>query len=176
VFCTRIKPKGERRECDLHEVNLFLLLFLMASMIAALTALPIVNAQFGPQINTTATYAFVGAKPNPIGVGQPVLIHFGITASLPNASVGFTGVTVTVMKPDGSTETLGPFRTDSTGGSGTTYMPTMAGNYVLQTHFPEQWFNFTRFTAAGIPVNTCTLYKASDSDKLTLVVEEEPRP
>ncbi|MGB9914166.1 MAG: hypothetical protein ACPLIG_01415 [Candidatus Bathyarchaeales archaeon] len=153
----------------------FTALILMASMTVSLVALPTARAQFGPQINTMTSYAFVGAKPNPVGVGQPVLIHFGITASLQNASEGFKGITVTVTRPDGVTETLGPFKTDSTGGSGTTYMPTMAGNYILQTHFPEQWYNFTGMSTFG-PVNSCTLYKASDSEKLTLVVKEELRP
>jgi outer membrane protein assembly factor BamB len=150
-------------------------LLMMLTMTAALVALPKVNAQFGPQINTMTSYSFIGARPNPVGVGQSVLLHFGITASTQNATENFKGLTVTVTKPGGTTQTLGPFSTDSTGGSGTIYVPDTVGNYVLQTHFPEQWYNFTGMSTFG-PVDSHTLYKASDSDKLTLVVQEEPLP
>jgi outer membrane protein assembly factor BamB len=154
-------------------------IFLMFAVAVSLVALPSAKAQFGPpgpQINTMTSYAFVGARPNPVGVGQQVLIHFGITASLQNATEGFTGVTVTITKPDGTTQTLGPFKTDSTGGSGTIWVPTATGNYVLQTHFPAQWYNFSGAGLFGPPADTRTFYKASDSETLTLAVQEETTP
>jgi outer membrane protein assembly factor BamB len=103
------------------------------------------------------------------------LIHVGITKELASALYGWEGLTVTVTRPDGKTETLGPFRTDATGGTGTVYVPTMAGNYTLQTHFPQQVIppgGGASFFYAPIPDGTIML--ASDSDKLTLVVTEEP--
>ena len=143
-------------------------LILMLTIAFSLVALPVANAQ-----ETKQTYAFIGAKPNPVGVGQEILLHFGITASTRNVKDQWKGLTVTVIRPDGTTETLGPFNTDSTGGTGTMYTPNKAGNYTLQAHFPEQWYNFTGWDMFGGPSNT--LYKASDSEKLTLVVTEEPR-
>jgi len=145
-----------------------LILVLTAS--AMLISLPITNAQ-----ETKETYAFIGANPNPVGVGQEVLLHFGITDPLTLAYESWKDITVTVKLPNGNTETLGPYETDSTGGAGDIYTPNMVGEYVLQTHFPEQWYNFTGFTMFG-PVETHTLYKASDSDELTLVVQAEPIP
>jgi hypothetical protein len=59
-----------------------------------------------------------------------VLLHVGIT----NPQDGWEGLTVTVEKPDGKTETLGPIRTDATGGTGTVYVPTIAGNYTFLDH------------------------------------------
>jgi hypothetical protein len=118
-----------------------------------------------------ATFAFIGAMPNPVGVGQEVLLHVGITHQLASAVYGWEGLTITVERPDGKTETLGPFRTDATGGTGTNYVPTMVGNYTLQTHFPEQ-LNPAFTGRLGIPEGTKML--ASDSDELTLVVQEEP--
>ena len=109
-------------------------LFLMSAMVFSLVALPTATAQ----VETWQTYAYIGATPNPVGVGQEVLIHVGITTALTNVAMGWDGLTVTVTKPDGNTETLGPFRTDATGGTGTVYVPSMTGNYTLQTHFPEQ--------------------------------------
>jgi len=121
------------------------------------------------------SYAFVGARPNPAGVGQSVLIHFGITAPTQNATESFTGITITVTKPDNTTETLGPFVTDSTGGAGTQYTPTMIGTYTLQTHFPAQWYNYTGVGMFG-PVVSNTYYSEADSDVLTLIVQEELSP
>ena len=89
-----------------------------------------------------ATYAVIGAMPNPVGIGQTVLIALGITDPV-TTGTGFTGVTVIITHPDNTTETIGPYRTDSTGGTGITYTPTMVGTYYLKTHFPGQWFNIT---------------------------------
>jgi hypothetical protein len=116
------------------------------------------------------TQAFIGAKPNPVGVGQEVLLHVGIQQALSTARLGWEGLTVTVTKPDNTTETLGPVRTDSTGATGIVYVPNMVGIYYLQTHFPEQRMPTT---AGGIPANTTML--ASSSPILTLDVKEEPR-
>jgi outer membrane protein assembly factor BamB len=139
-------------------------LFLMFAMIVSIVALPPATAQ-----STRKTYAFVGAVPNPVGVGQEVLIHVGISHQLASALYGWEGLTVEVTRPDGHTETLGPFKTDATGGTGTVYVPNMAGNYTLQTHFPEQSMPVA---SGGTPEGTIML--ASDSDELTLVVTEEP--
>ena len=97
------------------------------------------------QAVSRATYAYIGAMPNPVGVGQNVMLHVGISDPLNYAKDGFTDLTVIITKPDNSTETIGPFRTDSTGGTGTIYTPTQIGTYYLQTHFPAQWYNFTGF-------------------------------
>jgi outer membrane protein assembly factor BamB len=145
-------------------------LFLMFAMAVSLVALPVANAQ-----TTKETYPFIGALPNPVGVGQDVLLHVGITEALNNADEGWEGLTVTVKRPDGTTKTLGPFRTDATGGTGTVYVPDEPGNYTLQTHFPEQWYNYTTIEWwSGKIVTRSVLYKASDSEELTLVVQEEP--
>jgi outer membrane protein assembly factor BamB len=115
-------------------------------------------------------YAYIGATPNPIGVGQEVLLHVGITHQLGGVQYGWEGLSVTVTKPDGTTETISGIRTDATGGTGVIYVPSMVGNYTLQTHFPEQPIPIT---SAGTPAGTRML--ATDSDILTLVVQEEPR-
>ena len=126
--------------------------------------------------STMKTYAFVGAMPNPIGVSQEVLIHLGITQALQNAADGWEGLTVTVTRPDDTTETLGPFRTDATGGTGTVYVPTMVGNYTLQTNFPEQVVPqaINAFAGTSLAVPEGTIMQSSTSEKLTLVVQEEP--
>ncbi|MEJ2242727.1 MAG: PQQ-binding-like beta-propeller repeat protein [Candidatus Bathyarchaeota archaeon] len=68
-----------------------------------------------------------------------------------------------------------PFRTDSTGGTGTIYTPSMVGTYTLQTHFPGQWYNWTRPPAFSTNIYGNIWYEASDSEILELVVTEEQR-
>jgi hypothetical protein len=91
-------------------------LILLFAMAFSLFTLPVATAQ-----GTKKTYAFIGALPNPVGVGQEVLLHVGITDPLASVELGWEGLTVTVAKPDGTTETLGPFKTDATGGTGDVY-------------------------------------------------------
>jgi hypothetical protein len=142
-------------------------LLLMFAMAISLVALPSANAAA-----TAKTYAFIGAMPNPVGVGQETLFHFGISEATSHPQEGWNDLTVTVTRPDGTTETLGPFNTDNTGGTGTVYVPTTAGTYYVQTHFPEQVVTAER-PGRTYPVGTVLL--ASDSEKLALNVTEEPR-
>jgi hypothetical protein len=140
------------------------MLLILASSIS-LVVLPTANAQA-----TKNTFAIIGALPNPVGVGQETLILTGITHATAWPQPGWYNVTVTVTKPDGSTETLGPVTTDTTGMTGIDYTPDKVGTYYLQTNFPQQ---VIQYTAAGTPAGT--IMKASTSDKLALVVTEEPR-
>ena len=143
-------------------------LILTISMVLPLLTLPTTNAQ-----STRQTYAYIGATPNPVGVGQETLLHVGITQQLSLVQEGWTGLTITVTRPDGTTEKLGPFKTDATGGTGTVYIPSMAGNYSLQTNFPEQVTEAGK-TTPGTPLGTKML--ASNSRNLILVVQEEHIP
>jgi len=147
-----------------------ILLSVILTLSALIVALPLTNAQTPEKI----THAYLGAIPNPVGINQEALLHIGITDYLLIATDGWKNLTVSVTKPDGSTETLGPFTTDSTGGTGTLFIPTMAGTYRMQTHFPEQdytWVSPPSFDASLIGTIT---YKASVSDVLELVVQQEP--
>jgi outer membrane protein assembly factor BamB len=116
----------------------------------------------------TTSYPYIGALPNPAGVGQEVLLHVGVLTQLNDASQGWEGLSVTIKRPDGQTDTISNIKTDATGGTGRTYTPTMEGNYTLVTHFPAQ--NATDYWGTPIP------YAAADSDPLTLVVLAEPVP
>ncbi len=141
-------------------------ILLICIFAVSLIALPTAYSQVA---GTKKTYAFIGANPNPAAVNNQVAIHFGISHEVGGPTSGWEGLTVTVTKPDGTVETLGPYRTDSTGGSARIYTPTMVGTYYLQTHFPQQ---LMPSASAGTPANTTML--ASDSEKLALVVQKEP--
>src|SRR5512139_1062082 len=109
---------------------------LIATFAISIIALPYASAQLDVPYVSTGKFqsrAFIGAMPNPVGVGEEVLLHVGIQTALARVELGWYGLTVKVTKPDGTTETLGPVRTDSTGGTGIVYRPSMTGNYTVQT-------------------------------------------
>jgi hypothetical protein len=146
---------------------------LIAAMAISVFALP-VQAQAG---TTQKTYAVCDAIPNPVGVGQEVLIKYGVLMQLGSVAYGWQGLTVTVVYPDTTTHTLGPFTTDSTGSSYTTFIPTQAGTYKFTTNFPEQkvpatFLNYEggNMIFAGTTVPACT------SDPVELIVQTEPLP
>ena len=140
-------------------------MILILTITCSIFLLPSINAQI--PLLTRITHAYIGATPNPIGVGQETLLHVGIAEELQLYHHGWEGLTVTVTKPDNTTETIGPFRTDSTGGTGTVYIPNMIGTYYFQTHFPAQRYNWTLFGGASV------MYEGSSSEKLAVIVTEE---
>ncbi len=141
-------------------------LLLLLTFATSIFVLPAAKAQ----AYTKKTYPYIGAMPNPVGVGQETLLHFGISDATAWPQPGWYGMTVTITKPDGKTETLGPFTTDTTGGTGTVYIPMTAGTYYVQANFPEQRI---QYTAGGVPANTTML--ASTSEKLALIATEQTR-
>jgi hypothetical protein len=150
-----------------NKTSIAITLFLMFAMTISIVALPLVSGQV-----SRITYPFIGATPNPVGVGQEVLLHVGITQQLSIVGMGWEGLSVTITRPDGTIETIRDLTTDSTGGTGTVFVPTVAGNYTLVTHFPEQ-VTQTGKTSPGTTLGTIML--ASSSAPLTLVVTDEPQ-
>ncbi|MCW4054762.1 MAG: PQQ-like beta-propeller repeat protein, partial [Candidatus Bathyarchaeota archaeon] len=142
---------------------------LMLCMAASLVLLP-ARGQILWQGRTTA-YPYIGAVPNPALVGEEVLLHIGITQELQQQPDGWEGLSVTIERPDGKTDTLEDIRTDSTGGTGRVYVPDIEGTYYLQTHFPAQWYNFSTFDFATFQmINVNYYYEDAVSEILELVV------
>jgi outer membrane protein assembly factor BamB len=88
-------------------------------------------------------------------------------------------MTVIVTKPDGTTTTLGPFTSDATGGTSTTYTPDTTGNYTFQMTFGGQTLTGENL-ASGVPktgpganVAIGDYFQPSISEKFTLTVQEE---
>lgn len=132
--------------------------FLMLAMALSLVALPTTNAQ-----TAIKTYAFVGATPNPVGVGQQVLLHIGISQQTPSTYLKWTGLSVDISGPGGYHETINDISTDATGGTGRSISFDTEGVYEIQSHFPEQ----------DMQGQT---YAASDSEVIQLVVQAEQIP
>jgi hypothetical protein len=145
-------------------------LMMIVSMLATVAITPVQGQSY---TGHKKTYAYIGATPNPVAVGEEVLVHLGISEALQITQDKWFGLTVTVTKPDGTTQTLGPFNTDSTGGTGTILVPDQEGTYKLQTHFPAQWYNYsTNDLFLGQQTVRC-YYESSDSEVLTLIVGAE---
>jgi len=150
------------------------LLMIIATVSLTTGGLPAANAQ-PPTPLTKQAFAYVGLIPTSVGVGQEVLVHLGIYSTTAGTAYGWEGLTVTVTKPDGTTQTLGPFKTDSTGGTGTAYVPNQIGTYTFQTHFPEQLVPATYFDFnMGLLFLQGSTFLASNSEVVSLIVTEEP--
>jgi len=147
-------------------LSMILILALVSSVIPLIQT---ADAQATPK--PKPTYAFISATPNPVGVGQETLLHIGISEATNGTYWKWKGLTVTVIDPDNQTRTLGPYDTDSTGGTGDIFIPDKVGTYQFKTHFPEQKM-VPAFTFPAVE----RTYAASESEWYTLVVQEEPIP
>ena len=150
-----------------------MLLFVFVASV--ITSIPLININAQAQTTPTlVTYPIIDAIPNPVGVGQVTLLKTGILQQIAGALNGWTGITITVTKPDGTTQTLGPFKTDSTGSTFTQYTPDQVGTYILKTNFPEQTNPVTFYNnEGGNTILAGTIMKASTATT-NLTVQQEP--
>ncbi len=133
----------------------------MLTLSAIIVALP-VGAQKG---TTQPSFPVLSLIPDEAVVGQQILISYGITRQTAWPQSGWTGLTVDITKPDGSTDTVGPLNTDTTGLGGTPYTPTMAGPYTFVVNYPAQE---VQVAVAGLEVGT--MMEASQTPEVTLTV------
>ncbi|MFA5365440.1 MAG: PQQ-binding-like beta-propeller repeat protein [Candidatus Bathyarchaeia archaeon] len=115
--------------------------------------------------STSATYAFITVNPNPIGVGQMLQVSFWLTIPPPTAVADqgdrWQGFSVTITKPDGTTELKSGYSSDAVGAAFFVYYPTLIGTYKFQMSFPGQTLT-----------NNIT-YLPSQSNIASLVVQQE---
>jgi outer membrane protein assembly factor BamB len=144
---------------------------LMIAMAVPIFALP--NAAAQDETPSVPSYVYLGVISNPIGVNQELLLHIGSPHALQSVEMGWEGLTVIVTYPDGHNITLGPYKTDSTGGTGGIFIPDVDGNYTLQSYFPEQ---VTSTSKRGQGMAIGTIVRAGHSEPVHLVVQQEPIP
>ena len=88
------------------------------------------------------TYAYCSVAPNPAGLGQ--LVTIGMWVQIPPPTAAGTngdrwhGFNVTITDPDGIKKTLGPFTSDATGGTWTSFTPDKLGNYSFVVNYPGE--------------------------------------
>jgi len=125
------------------------------------------------------TFAYVSAAPNPIGVNQNVIIYMWLDKAPPTASGSYgdrwEGFSLTITKPDGSTETQGPFTSDPVGFSWLIYTPSEVGVYNLKFEFPGQVLagnNLDPFDFFGGSEYIGDYYEPS-TDEVSFTVQQE---
>ena len=137
-------------------------LILILTFAASMASMPIAKAANVP------TYAFLTVAPNPIGVGQTATLVFWLNLVPPQA-VALTGeyywpsYTITITKPDGTTETRGPLNSDPVGSAYTMYVPVAIGTYHFKFSFPGFHSTFDG-----------NYYQPSTSPDVTLTVQQQP--
>jgi hypothetical protein len=152
-------------------------LFLMFAITASLVVIPVANAHDPPL--SWPTYAFCSVAPNPIGVGQTVNVNFWLALPPPTASAQYgdrwQNMYVEVTRPDGHVDRLGPFTSDATGGTHTTYTPNTVGEYTFQMIFEGETLagNNLGSDPSAYP-EIGDYYEPSESNIMTLVVQDEP--
>jgi len=88
---------------------------------------------------TIPTQAFLAVTPNPVGVGQTLLVNVWITPAL-DVSRYHIGYTVTITNPDNTTETktMNSYYADST--AWFNYVPNKVGTYKFQFNFAGDYY------------------------------------
>lgn len=129
---------------------------------------------------TISTYAYLSIAPNPIGIGQAAFVNFWLDKVAPTANNIYgdrwQNFTVTVTKPDGTTQVLGPFTSDDVGGAHTEFTPNALGNYSFVFNFPGQTIvgtNPSPLTGTQNPQSVGDYYSPSSSQTVTLVVQQQ---
>jgi len=160
---------------NVNKMSIAIAIIMMLSVTAVFTSIPSANAA----TQMIDTYSYIAVAPNPIGIGQNLLVTFRLdkvspTAAAYNQGTMFTGFSVTITKPDGTIETKSGLTADPTSNGWFNYVPTTAGTYKLQTHFPGQRINGTMMSFFGPPTVIDNTYKPSDSPVITVTVQEQP--
>ena len=161
-------------------LGILIAVLLSVSMTASIVIIPNAEAHTPPW--SVPTYSFLSVSPNPIGVGQTVNVNFWVNLPPPTASAQYGdrwhNMTVVVTKPDGTSTTLGPFTSDATGGTFTTYTPDVIGNYTFQMKFGGETLQGLN-TANGLPSTDPSVgdyFQPSTSNIFTLNVQQEQIP
>ena len=150
--------------------------------VSTLSALPIINAQDDGSVATEVpTFLMLNVAPNPIGAGQVALVNAfmtkpPITAGFMGTGTMFEGIKVEVTKPDGTKTTIDMGKSDSTGGTWTNFTPDQTGNYTFKATYPGQHAEETVMNFFGPPTFYNITYLKSESEAVTLTVQEDPIP
>jgi hypothetical protein len=127
------------------------------------------------------TRAFLSFQPNPIGVGQELLVNMWTNPPI-NPNRHQIGYTVTIEKPDGTTFTVGPFNSylaDATGYF--TFVPDVAGTWRLKFDYSGAYFPNGTWNSKGYLNTTAdstayyidsAYYRADSTEWQNLTVQE----
>ena len=151
------------------------------SIVTLLTILIATSSIFIP--TTTAhtpvwqipTFAYINVAPNPVGVGQEVLVVFWLDKTFDGTTVTnnwrFHNYQVTIGKPDGTTESKTfDYIMDTTSSQYMSYVPTQLGTYTFNFTFPGQAYTQYSYNPSSAYVNDTYLPSSAST---TLTVQQE---
>ena len=136
-----MKEKSNTNNKNNRIVTIAISILLILSMATATSILPKSNATMFPGTKIPV-WAYLQAVPDTVGIGQQVLLVMWIDKPPPTAN-GILGdrwinMKVTLTKPDGTQEVLGPFMSDDAGGYTAYYTPSIVGEYSAVMNFPGE--------------------------------------
>jgi hypothetical protein len=158
--------KGEIRKMNKNNTSTFAALFLMFAMAFSLFALPAVKDVQAIE----DWHAYLTASPDPVGVGQRVLIVFGFT--LPTRGFGYqyyTDWTLTITDPDEHVQTVTGLDAEATGSTFYVFTPDKVGEWKLKAHYPGGYADF----GFNEPFAMNESVPAADTNEFVLTVQEE---
>ena len=173
-----------RKNISNKAVTIAIAALLIISMGTSVVLIPSASAHTPSwQIPTTA---YIAAEPNPVGVGQQIVIYFWINLIFGSQSTGVTGAAqltnnfrfhnynLTIVSPSGNTTTkIFDVITDPTSSQYTYFTPTEIGNYALIFTFPGQ--NYTQYNYEPNSPFVNDTYLPSTKTTI-LVVQQDPIP
>ncbi len=125
------------------------------------------------------TRAFLSFSPNPIGLGQALLVNVWMNPAL-HVSRYFKDFAITFTKPDGTKEVIkkDSYRADTT--AWLEYTPDQVGNWTIKFEFPGGYFptgNYTVYEGAFVGAQVwnftrSTYYNPSQTPEQTLIVQQ----
>lgn len=129
------------------------------------------------------TYLYITAAPNHVGIGQ----QLGVTVIFPNVPPAqlplssprygyWENLTLKITKPDGTTETLGPYKTAEAGTGTVQYTPTMLGDYQFQWSFPGQTIETGPRSGDYYKPSTSATFSVTVQEDQILPMPETPLP
>ncbi len=157
-----------------------LAVFLLLTISVSFLALP--NASAHSPAWTYRFYARVHVAPNPVGVGQNVIIVASVNWALPGAlyinDVRPQNVTILITKPDGHQDKFNFASAPDSGGSAfVNYTPDQTGTYTVQAIYGDTIYRWNSTNTPSLaPINNQfygDIWLGSTATN-TLIVQQEP--
>lgn len=128
---------------------------------------------------TLDTVPFISFRPNPVGIGQPFLVNIWVQPPL-HVDRAHTGCTVTITKPDGTKDVIGPVNSYT---ADTTYwfeyIADQVGTWKLKFSFAGDYYPAGRYleghlvTTGGTNFPNSSYYSPSETAEYELIVQQD---
>ncbi len=132
--------KRKRKKMKNRRIFAILVLSVLAISTFSFAITPSTNAH-DPAIDVP-TYAYLVISPDPVGIGQAATVVMWIDKAPPSATGisgdRWQGYTITVTKPNGDTQKIGPLTSDPTSSAYIQFTPDQLGKYTFDFAFPGQ--------------------------------------